>query len=121
MQLRQLFSITALLSLGILLCPSFLYAQDSLEDKIRTAKRQLELMERVYGPDNFAVADPLNSLAGLYQAQGKYSEAEPLSKRSLGIWEKSLGPEHPDVAKVLDGYAQLLRKLRASPHWLDSF
>ncbi|MCP5005598.1 MAG: tetratricopeptide repeat protein, partial [Planctomycetes bacterium] len=32
-----------------------------------------------------------NELAGLYEDMGKYEEAEPLYKRSLGIYEKSLG------------------------------
>ncbi|MGF1603877.1 MAG: tetratricopeptide repeat protein, partial [Thermosynechococcaceae cyanobacterium] len=33
----------------------------------------------------------------LYQ-QGRYSEAIPIAQRSLSIWEKALGPDHPDVA-----------------------
>ena len=32
-----------------------------------------------------------------------------LYKRSLSIWEKALGPEHPLVAKILVNYAALLR------------
>ena len=40
----------------------------------------------------------LNNLAALYQAQGRYAEAEPLYKRALAIDEKALGPDHPDVA-----------------------
>ncbi|MDO8637675.1 MAG: tetratricopeptide repeat protein, partial [Dehalococcoidia bacterium] len=32
-------------------------------------------------------------------------------KRSLAIWEKVLGPEHPDVATSLENYAGLLRKI----------
>ena len=46
----------------------------------------------------------------LYHAQGKYAEAEPLYRRALAIREKALGPEHPDVAKTLENYAELLRK-----------
>ncbi len=56
-------------------------------------------------------ADPsLTNLAALYQAQGNYAEAEPLYQRALAIWERALGPEHPDVAKVLNSYASLLRE-----------
>ena len=40
-------------------------------------------------------------------AQGKYAEAEPLHKRSLAIWEKALGKEHPDVALSLNNLAAL--------------
>ena len=43
-------------------------------------------------------------------AQGKYGEAEPLYKRSLGILERSLGPEHPNVAGSSQNYASLLRQ-----------
>ena len=53
------------------------------------------------------MATSLNNLAALYQAQGKYGEAEPLYQRALAIWEKALGPEHPDVATSLNNLAGL--------------
>ncbi len=56
------------------------------------------------------MAKSLNNLAGLYHAQGRYAEAEPLYQRSLVIYEKALGPEHPYVAQGLANYAGLLRK-----------
>jgi Tfp pilus assembly protein PilF len=37
--------------------------------------------------------------------QGKYAEAEPLYKRALAIKEKTLGPDHPDVATSLHNLA----------------
>ena len=43
--------------------------------------------------------------AGLYQAQGRYSEAEPLYKRSLLISEEQLGADHPDTATSLNNLA----------------
>ncbi len=52
----------------------------------------------------------LNNPALLYQAQGHYAKAEPLYQRSLAIWEKALGPEHPHVAASLENYAALLRQ-----------
>ncbi len=55
-------------------------------------------------------AASLNNLASLYHAQGKHTEAEPLYRRALAIWEKALGPEHPHVAQSLENYAVLLRK-----------
>ncbi len=62
------------------------------------------------GPDHPDLAASLNNLAALYQAQGKYAEAEPLYKRSLAIAEKAFGPEHPIVAQALENYAALLRE-----------
>jgi len=53
------------------------------------------------------VAKSLNNLALLYYAQGAYVKAEPLYARALAIWEKALGPEHPDVAMSLNNLALL--------------
>jgi len=55
------------------------------------------------------VATGLNNLARFLRAAGNYAEAEPLFKRALSITERALGPDHPDVANVLENYADLLR------------
>jgi hypothetical protein len=39
-----------------------------------------------------------NQLGLLFFAKARYAEAEPLLHRALAIDEKSVGPEHPDVA-----------------------
>ena len=57
------------------------------------------------------MATSLNNLGLLYKTQGRYNEAEPFYKRSLAIREKALGPAHPNVAKGLENYAALLRKM----------
>jgi CHAT domain-containing protein/Flp pilus assembly protein TadD len=41
--------------------------------------------------------------------QGRFSEAIPLAQRALGIREKALGSEHPDVAFSLNNLASLYR------------
>jgi tetratricopeptide (TPR) repeat protein len=43
----------------------------------------------------------------LYQAEGRYSEAEPLYQRSSAIMQQALGPDHPDVALSLNNLALL--------------
>ncbi len=53
------------------------------------------------------MAASFNNLALLYNDQGLYAEAEPLYQRSLAIWEKALGPEHPQVATSLNNLALL--------------
>ena len=41
-------------------------------------------------------------------------------ERSLAIWEKVLGPDHPDVAKSLNNSALLLHdQVRAVMHFWD--
>ena len=58
--------------------------------------------EKNFGPDHPSLANRLNNLALLYQAQGRYSEAEALLTRSLFILEKALGQDHPEVSTVLN-------------------
>ena len=62
----------------------------------------------------FDAADPrlstsLNNLAALYDAKGKYRDAEPLYRRSLALAEQALGPENPNVATALNNLAELYR------------
>ena len=40
--------------------------------------------------------------------QGKYDEAKPLYERAIAIGEKTLGPDHPNVATLLNNLAGLL-------------
>ncbi|MFC1813497.1 tetratricopeptide repeat protein [Thermodesulfobacteriota bacterium] len=49
-------------------------------------------------------------MVGIYQAIGKYAEAEPLYKRSLAILEKAFGPDHPQVAIFLRNMAKCYMK-----------
>ncbi len=57
------------------------------------------------------LAATLNNLASIHRKQGSYGKAESFYKRSLAIWERVLGPEHPHVAATLEKYATLLRKV----------
>jgi len=47
------------------------------------------------------VAADLGRLALLYRSQGMAQHAVPLYMTALAIYEKTLGPEHPEVAKDL--------------------
>ncbi len=60
-----------------------------------------------FGPEDPRLALSLNELALLYQAQGKYAQAEPLYKRALAVAEQALGPNHPQVATSLNNLALL--------------
>ena len=49
----------------------------------------------------------VNNLAFLYQAQGRYGEAEPLLRRALEARERVLGPEHPHTLTSVNNLAVL--------------
>ncbi len=86
-----------------------LVKQRNYEQAIIFGEQLLLSRETTLGPEHRAVASFMNSLAGLYQDQGRYVLAEPLFKRSLAILEKTLGAEHPDVATGLGNLAELYR------------
>ena len=61
------------------------------------------------GTENPEVATSLSNLALLYDAQGRYDEAEPLYRRALAIQEKTLDPNDPFVAISLTNLGHLYR------------
>src|SRR5712692_2428468 len=68
------------------------------EKLLRTALKEAEEL----GENDLRLAKSLNNLGLVYHTESKYAEAEPLFKRGLAILEKVLGPDHPDVAQVLN-------------------
>jgi len=62
-------------------------------------------------PDNERLATSLLHLAAVYTAQGQHTDAAPLYQRALVLHEHLLGPDHPQVADVLEAQAALQRKL----------
>ena len=67
------------------------------------------------------MASNLNDLARLYQAQGKYAEAESLYQRALVINEKALGPEHPTSTSARRKLAELRLNLqKVGPAWAQA-
>ena len=73
-------------------------AQAVLEEAVK-------IFEQVSNQAGLSVA--LRSLAELYEAQGKYKQAEPLLRGVLAIREKQLGSEHPDTATSLGNLGAL--------------
>jgi CHAT domain-containing protein len=55
-------------------------------------------------------AEELTNQAFALDQVGKYAEAIPLAQQVLAIREKLLGPDHPDVAKVLASFGILYDK-----------
>jgi len=62
-----------------------------------------------FGEADQRLAVTLNNLASLYETQGRYAEAERLYRRSLEIYEKALGPDHPSVGTLLNNLGELYR------------
>ncbi|MEI7636234.1 MAG: tetratricopeptide repeat protein [Syntrophus sp. (in: bacteria)] len=59
------------------------------------------------GCNNEDLAACLIGHANLCRDRGNYPDAESLYKRALSIYEKALGPDHPDVATTLNNFGLL--------------
>ncbi len=84
------------------------YQQNRYADAEKSLQAALKEAERSR-PQDPRLATNLNNLALIYYIRGRYSEAEPLFKRSLAIMEKVVGPEHLDVATTLNNMALLYK------------
>ncbi len=67
------------------------YQQGNYAEAVKQTKAALSAAE-AFGRDDPRLATTLSNLGGLYHAQGRYAEAEPLYNRALRIDEKALGP-----------------------------
>src|SRR5207253_3225278 len=64
----------------------------------QTEAQQLErIVKARFGASHPSYAVALNKLGVVFQAQGKYTDAEGLFKRALAIREKALGARHAAV------------------------
>jgi tetratricopeptide (TPR) repeat protein len=79
-------------------------AERYLQDAVKEAER--------FGPQDRRLGMSLHNLAVLYEAQGRYDEAQRLSWRVLAIDENVFGPEHAIVAEDLHNLAAVYHAQR---------
>ena len=83
-------------------------------------KRAIVIQGGHLGLRHPAVASSLQELAELYRKQGRLSEAEPLYRKAIGIWELSRGPLDVDAVVALHGKAHCVLA-RPGADWLGKF
>lgn len=66
------------------------------------------IREKILEAEDPDLAVILNNLAALYDAKGKYAEANPLHNRAYAIMKARLGTAHPNTKTVLSNYADPL-------------
>lgn len=95
------------------------WCQKGLKDSEPLNKRALEIREKALGPEHSDVAQSLYQLAEVLNHKERKSEAEPLYKRALAIWEKTPASDEK-IALCLDGLAETYlrtdREAEAEPH-----
>src|SRR5262249_3018587 len=50
-----------------------------------------------------------NNIAQIHRMDRRFVEAEPLYRQALALWEKTLGPQHPDIALGYRNLGDLFR------------
>ncbi len=65
-------------------------------------EQALAVTRKAFGQEHRNVAEILNNLAFLYDAQGNFGRAEELLQQALRIWHATLGEDHPDIASTLN-------------------
>src|SRR6476469_4859662 len=85
-------------------CENF---QQEYELAIEYFKKALGLQQELEMEEE--LSSSLNYLAGFYESQGRYSEAEPLFLQALEIGRRSLPEDHPSLAIHLNNLAELYR------------
>ncbi len=90
-----------------------LYEAGRYEQAILFYREALELGEQEFGPNHPTTAIFINNLALLYDAQGRYAEAEPLYERALAARLRELLPD----CDVESGYLEFARPPDRSVPW----
>ncbi len=87
-----------------------LYRQGEIDRAVPIAERARDLARQIFPAPNNDLATSLNNLAGLYESQGRWAEAEPLYDEALKICRTLFGdrPNH-DLASSLNNLAGLYR------------
>jgi len=81
--------------------------EGKLDDAEQALQQALALTEKLYGPNDARVGEPLGLLAVVHITRKKYEPARQLLDRAMTIQLAALGPSHPSLGKTLHAVAQL--------------
>jgi hypothetical protein len=68
--------------------------------------------EKAFGQEHPEAARTLQNLAVSAFMCKRYAESERYSQRAIAILERTLVPDHPEVATAPDRYSRVLRQLK---------
>lgn len=100
-----------------------LLRQKKLQEAQAKLERGLQLIRGDAAEESPVAAALMSNLAQCYHMQGKCHEAEPLFERAIGIDQRMLGPDHPNLLYAMQNYARFLRatKRKAAAKKAESY
>lgn len=81
------------------------FQQGDFKQAFATARKAVEMCEKVNLTKHKIYCDSLNNLGELYSHQADYNQAENIHKQVLALRKTILGDTHPDVAQSLNNLA----------------
>ena len=93
------------------------YPQDHPSTKTQPALVEQQLLTTIQhaetlGPGNPLLLSSLYSLANFYYDRKEYEKSADQYQRALNIKESINGPDHPDLAIILQRYARVLQEAK---------
>jgi hypothetical protein len=86
------------------------FAQGRYAETEALLRQALAQQERTFGPEHLMVGKTVHKLAELAAEQDDIEQGAPLYHRTLSIYEKALGPTHPDMTRLTKEYVTMLRR-----------
>jgi tetratricopeptide (TPR) repeat protein len=91
------------------------YPQGRHNTKTQPSQVEQQLLSTINNAEGLGRGNPLllsslYSLADFYQDRKEYDKAAEQYQRALHIKEEMSGPDHPDIAAILQRYARLLQE-----------
>ncbi|MEP6861572.1 MAG: serine/threonine-protein kinase [Deltaproteobacteria bacterium] len=97
-----------------------LMRESKLDAATEALDRAIALREKLSGPNDARVAEPLGVLATVQMMRRLYPEARDTIDRTLAIQRATLGEDHPAIGKTLNTLAQLQMRTGDLPGALAS-
>lgn len=85
----------------------FCRAVDDLDASFKHGQEAVNMLIAVHGEDHPLVAASLFSLSHSIYIDRRYTEAEAMVRRAMGIWERRHGPECPEIASCLNNLGRI--------------
>jgi tetratricopeptide (TPR) repeat protein len=97
------------LAAALIIMGQLLLHEQDLQGAQAKLERALQLITSDAAQESPLGAASMSSLARCYHMQGKVREAKPLFERAIGINQRLLGPDHPNLLYAMQDYARFLR------------